>query len=100
MELTSTLFEQNLNTKFWLRTENGERVALELIQFNPGHSTPANEQFSLVFRGDRATIHPQRTYAVEHDVIGNFDLFLVPVGQNKESTLYEAAFNRLVRATG
>jgi hypothetical protein len=95
MELTPSLFEKNLHTKFWLLAENGERAALELVQFQNGHSTPRNEQFSVTFRGDRNRIHPQRTYAMEHDAIGNFDLFLVPIAQDKESTFYEAVFNRL-----
>jgi Domain of unknown function (DUF6916) len=94
MELTRALFERYVHTKFWLVAANGERSALDLIQFRDGHSSPRNEQFALLFRGDENTIHPQQTYKVEHDAIGPFDLFLVPIARDAEGTLYEAVFHR------
>lgn len=100
MELSGALFERHISTKFWMHAENGERVALELVRFQNGHCTLTNEQFSLLFRGGGNTIYPQRTYAVEHEVIGKFDLFLVPVGRDAEGTLYEAVFNRFIKADG
>jgi hypothetical protein len=32
---------------------------------------------------------------VEHDNLGAFDLFLVPIGPEKERMCYQAVFNRL-----
>ena len=32
-----------------------------------------------------------------HDSIGEFELFLVPVGRDDSGTFYEAVFNRLVK---
>jgi hypothetical protein len=49
-------------------------------------------QFSLVFRGTRDRVLPQRIYRVEHDAIGEFDLFLVPIGPDQEGMRYEAVF--------
>ena len=98
LELSRAVFEQNLNTDFQLKAENGEREALSLVQIQTGYCTPRNEQFSLIFRGDKSKVYPQRTYAVEHDLIGSFDLFLVPIARNQEGTLYEAVFNRFVAA--
>jgi hypothetical protein len=34
-------------------------------------------------------------YGVEHDRLGTFDLFLVPVGADETGVSYEAVFNRL-----
>lgn len=58
-------------------------------------STPRQERFSLVFRGPLEAFLPQRLYRVGHDVLGEFDLFLVPIAQDAEGFQYEAVFNRL-----
>jgi hypothetical protein len=97
IHLTKTVFEQNLNTKFWLLEENAEPHVMDLIELTNGHSSPRQEQFSLRFRGDRNNVFPQRIYPMKHDSIGDFDLFLVPIGQDESGTFYEAVFNRLIQ---
>ncbi len=97
IDLKKSMFEQNVNTTFWLFEGGPEPQPLDLIRFIPGHSTTRQEQFSLHFRGDRRRILPQRTYPMKHDAIGEFDLFLVPVGQDASGTFYEAVFNRLIQ---
>ncbi|MGA8428978.1 MAG: hypothetical protein WB729_04105 [Candidatus Sulfotelmatobacter sp.] len=95
--LTKTMFEENLNTKFWLLNEGSEPYAMDLFELTDGYSTPRQEQFSLHFRGDCNQIFPQRIYPIRHDAIGDFDLFLVPVGRDETGTLYEAVFHRMIR---
>jgi hypothetical protein len=94
--LTRTMFEENLNTRFWLKDERAEPYAMDLVELANGHSTPGQEQFSLRFRGDRNQVFPQRIYPMKHDSIGDFDLFLVPIGRDEAGTLYEAVFNRVI----
>jgi len=96
VHLTKSAFAENLNTKFWLRDPAGERVAIDLVELNDSRSSPQNEAFSLLFRGDSRQVYPQRLYSVEHDTMGAFDLFLVPVGRDEKGTFYEAVFNRLL----
>lgn len=48
--------------------------------------------FSIVFRGAGKGVLPQGTYRVAHEGIGEFDLFLVPIGQDREGVRYEAVF--------
>jgi hypothetical protein len=55
----------------------------------PGSRTP----FSLVFRGPARPVLPQQIYRMEHEEIGNFDLFLVPIGPDAEGMRYEAVFS-------
>ncbi len=97
MDLTQGMFQENLNTRFWLLAEGLEPYAMDLVECVNGYSTPGQEQFSLRFRGDRASIYPQRIYAVKHDSIGEFELFLVPIAQDESGTSYEAVFNRFVQ---
>jgi hypothetical protein len=98
MYLTKSTFEENLNTRFWLVDGESDAYALDLIQLTNGHSTPRYEQFSLCFRGSRDKIYPQRIYAMTHEAIGDFELFLVPIGRDESGTFYEAVFNRSVKA--
>jgi hypothetical protein len=100
INLTKTVFEENLNSRFWLLDERAEPYALDLIELANGHSTPRQEQFSLRFRGDRNQVFPQRIYPMKHEAIGEFDLFLVPVGRDDSGTFYEAVFNRLIQVQG
>ncbi len=39
----------------------------------------------------------QGTFDLEHDQIGSFALFLVPIGPDAEGMRYEAVFNRFVK---
>ena len=48
--------------------------------------------FSLVFRGPSEPVLAQRIYAFEHDELGAFELFIVPIGRDESGTSYEAAF--------
>ena len=54
----------------------------------PGGRVP----FSLIFRGPTQPVLPQQIYHVAHDGIGEFDLFLVPIGPDAEGMRYEAVF--------
>ena len=36
---------------------------------------------------------PQGTYKVEHEKLGTLEIFLVPIGPDKEGLCYEAIFN-------
>jgi hypothetical protein len=97
--LTKTMFEQNLNSRFWLRRSDGQRTPLDLVEFEDGRSFPPYEQFSLLFRGDKNELRPQDNYPIAHDAMGEFDLFLVPVERNDQGTFYQAVFNRLASGT-
>jgi hypothetical protein len=48
--------------------------------------------FSVVFRGPLEPILPQRIYRFEHDALGAFDLFIVPIGPDEGGMQYEAVF--------
>jgi len=94
-DLTEKEFAQHLNAKF--KTKIGDQtVDLELIEVK-GYLPKENEQggmerFSIFFDGPNIYL-PQRVYSFEHESMGQFELFLVPVAQNGERFRYEAVFN-------
>ena len=55
--------------------------------------TAPRQQFSVIFRVDGNESVPHQIYAVEHALMGRFDLFLGNVGQPSPSSAYlEAIF--------
>lgn len=52
----------------------------------------ARDPFRLVFLGPTEPILPQRTYRLEHQELGAFDIFLVPIALDVRGTAYEAIF--------
>jgi hypothetical protein len=48
--------------------------------------------FSVIFRGPEEPILPQAIYRVSHKKLGELDLFLVPLGPDREGVRYEAVF--------
>lgn len=91
--LTQAAFAENLNTKFRIKLENSQTAELELIEVLETMSTPRQEQFSIFFRGPAEYLLPQSTYHMEHEKLGELDIFVVPVGREQDGYRYEAVFN-------
>ena len=92
-------FSNSVNSKFKLKLDESSSLDLEMVTFEDLGSTARQDQFSLVFRGPVAPILPQTVCRLEHDVIGSFDIFLVPVGRDSLGVYYEAIFNRFPEQT-
>ncbi len=93
---TLETFAPHQDEPFRLHPDAGDPLDLRLVEVTPlGERTaPAGGRapFSLVFRGPRAPLLPQRIYRLEHDAIGTFEIFLVPIGPDQEGMRYEAVF--------
>ncbi len=87
-------FARCLNETF--RLDAGDSaLAFELVRTDclaPAGPRSARQPFSLVFRGPREPLLPQRIYRLEHPQIGAFDAFLVPIGPDAEGQRYELIF--------
>lgn len=85
-------FSGHLGTSFRIHPDDASTLDLELVsatELGDGSGRP----FSIVFRGPKDALLPQRIYRMEHAEIGAFDIFLVPIGPDDEGLLYEAIFN-------
>ena len=101
--LTPERCAQLLHTRFRIHRAASVACELELVQVLPGRSEgkpggagPRYENFSLLFAGPANQFLAQGTYAFEHEQLGNFDLFIVPVAREQDSVQYQAVFNRLI----
>ena len=90
---TEETFLEHLNTRFRVFAEAADPLDIELVKVT-SLSSPGNVQFSIQFQGPGNVFLPQRIYTLEHEILGRFDLFLVPVGKNSNGFEYEAVFNR------
>ena len=94
--LTRGLFDRHVRSKF--HVEAGETaVVCELIECRRLlESQPLEdgqrEPFSLLFRGPSAPVLPQQVYSVRHDELGAIEMFLVPIGPDKQGMRYEAIY--------
>lgn len=97
-DLTAATFSEILNTKFRLNFPDADVLELELVKVEDFGSTAIQERFTVLFRGPLDRGVTQGSYSFEHDTLGTFDLFIVPIAREEEGMVYEAAFNRLKKA--
>jgi len=90
--LNSKTFSEHLHTKFRVPMAGADATLLELVEVVEANASPALEQFSVFFLGPPTLGQGMRK--LEHDQMGSFDLFLVPVAAERNQVRYEAAFNR------
>ena len=93
--LTEAEFSKHVNTKCRVAVE--PPIELELTEVK-GYLSKENEQtgmerFSAFFRGPGDRYLRQKVYSFEHEQMGAFEMFLVPVSQGQDGLRYEAVFN-------
>lgn len=100
--LNRETFAAHLNERFCAVIEPGNEVELKLVEVaalasgskgDESQRSLRQDPFTLVFSGPRDMPLEQGTFHVEHDQIGRFDLFLVPIGEDQSNRQYEAVFN-------
>lgn len=90
-------FVKHLNSKFPIRISETQMVESELVEVSELKLSPRQERFSVVFRVANEFFLDQGMRQFEHEVMGQFELFLVPVERDESGTYYEAIFNRLAK---
>jgi hypothetical protein len=94
--LTHDEFSKHVGTQFKIALAESE-FSLKLVEvkaYMPGENEQDGmERFSVFFDGPGDIRLPQQTYRLEHDKMGELDLFLVPVSGDEKGFRYEAVFN-------
>jgi hypothetical protein len=90
-------YSRNLNTKFRLLVDAPIPIELTLVEVSPRkvepHEQAGMERFSAIFMGPREIFLPQQMYRVSHPDMGEFDVFLVALGEEPDGFRYEAVYN-------
>jgi hypothetical protein len=99
-EFTQATFADLLGETFRV-TDDAQVIEMELVAANAATlrsgeraTTPSGnrEPFSIVFNGPLEPVLPQRIYRFEHEKLGAFELFIVPIGPDESGMQYEAVF--------
>ncbi len=95
--LNQETFSGHLDETFRIHNGSSDRIDVMLSNIQGLASGKYGECFSILFRGPLGRCLNQGTYLFEHDTIGAFDLFIVPMTQDHDAQVqvYEAVFNRL-----
>ena len=99
-ELTLNDFSPHLGSKFKLHMDSGRHLDIELVEATPlsmGGARPAHLSprgaFSIIFFAPSEAELPQQIYRLEHEVLGELEIFLVPIGRAASGLKCEAIFN-------
>ena len=90
-DISAAAFAPHLDSRF--ATDAGPLTLTRIVERPLQRGV---EQFSLIFRAAADDCRPHGTYAFAHPALGNFDLFIAPVGLPSEGATYEACFSRHV----
>ena len=97
--LTAEVFARHLGSSFVIRGDSTPTTRIRLKGVT-SYSAKKSEKrpetlrspFSVVWRGANSDNLPQGTYRVDHDQLGSFELFLVPVSAKNDPLIMEAVF--------
>ena len=97
---TANTFSPYVNDTFHIIFDGSPPIDLALISvtevkedYRTGRGLAERTPFSMVLRGPMRPILPQAIYRFEHEGIGPFEMFIVPIGPDSEGMQYEAVFN-------
>jgi len=100
-QLSAAQFAELIGSDFKVQCDGEASVILKLKSVAPprpegdGVAESRYENFSLLFDGPVETPLAQRIHTFEHDRLGRFALFIVPVGNEGGHLQYQVVFNRL-----
>lgn len=95
-KLSAADFSPLLNNKFHIYFNPSLPSTVELIEISEKKTSSAEagrQPFSIIFRGPKDKIWPQGMYKINHQSLGEMQLFIVPIGPDDEGLCYEAVFN-------
>ena len=93
--LNAKIFREQLHSQFKVQQDSIGTITLELIDVVENDLSPKMELFSLHFRGPFRPLLDQQTHRLEHEKLGDFEIFLTPISADQQNgTIYEAVFHR------
>ena len=94
-DLNAKIFREQLHSQFKVPQSPGEPITLALLDVIENDLSPRTELFSLHFSGPFRPRLDQKTHRLEHEKLGDFEIFLTPISADQQNgTVYEAVFHR------
>jgi hypothetical protein len=93
--LNAKIFCEQLHSQFKVQQDPTGTITLELVEVIENDLSPKMELFSLHFSGPFRPRLNQQTHRLEHEKLGEFEIFLTPISSDQQNgTMYEAVFHR------
>ena len=92
-DVNSDHFDGLTGESFLIEAEGVDTVELISVEVKPRYEGAKQTPFVLTFHGPADVVLEQSIYTLEHERLGNLEIFLVPVGQTEGEVVYEAVFN-------
>lgn len=97
-DLTVKTARGHVGDPFTLGLNDGSTLELildEVAELSTGPGEASAASFSVTFRGPSEPMLSQGTYGLSHRKTEPQPVFLVPIANNADGTVYEAVFTRL-----
>ena len=91
--LRLAMFPEHVGSEFEVLDDPSRIFRLILVEVVEHARTERNEAFSLMFHGPSDPFLGQGIHKLKHATLEELEIFLVPVGQDKDGFQYEAVFN-------
>ena len=95
MTFERDLFAQEVGSCFVLKGADEQTVDLELADVSELKERPHQSSFALVFLTPKSSAVEQGLHDLQHERLGEMQIFLVPIGMIDERMKLEAVFNFL-----
>ena len=92
-DATHELFNDVVGDLFSIEAEGVTAIELASVEVKPSREDAERTPFVLTFHGPVEALLPQSIYLLEHEKLGQLEIFLVPVAQDHSHVSYEAVFN-------
>ena len=91
--LTGERFRLHVEGREPLETTLESVTEIPVSGWRPDDTAEHRKPFSLVFLGPPQFVLPQAIYRFEHDGLGTFEIFIVPIGRTAQGVTYEVVFS-------
>ena len=95
-QLKPPMLAEHVGSAFEVLDDPSNVFCLTLTEVAGHIQTERNETFSLLFHGPLERFMPQGIHKLKHPKLGELEIFLVPIAQDKEGFQYEAVFNHML----
>jgi len=89
----SALLQQTFRLSYHPQAAPLDLALVEVSEWGEPPQPGGRRPFSLLFRGPREPLLPQRIYTLEHPQTGVLEIFLVPLGPDDTGQVYQAVFS-------
>jgi hypothetical protein len=88
-------FAEELGSSFALKVADSPTLDLELVEVSELKERPHQMSFAIAFLAPKSAVVGQGLYDLQHERLGEMQVFLVPIGITDERMQLEAVFNFL-----